>query len=112
MKDLIRKEYCQLANDCNNYDLYKMFEDHTGIKIEFEIGQEYGTGCYGVVYFVESSSRWDSYPTLEKLEEKFEKYKTNKIHRLNDHIGVDDVVNYFRRKGIFPEIDFLFNVDY
>lgn len=41
-----------------------------------------------------------------------EKYKTNKIHKWSDHIRINDVVNYFRRKGIFPEIDFLFNVDY
>jgi len=106
-------EYFEIEGDCNNYDLYDLFKQHTGVELEFEIGQEYGTGCYGLVKFMDNNpkSTYKFYPTLEELEDKIQKYKDKKLGKY-EYIATNDIVNYFRRKGIFPEKDFLFNVDY
>jgi hypothetical protein len=45
----------------------------TGLNLEFEIGQEYGTGCYGIDHFNEKY-----YTTLEEIERKIEVNKTIK----------------------------------
>jgi hypothetical protein len=106
-------EYCELEGDCNNYDLYDLFKQHTGIELEFEVGQDYGTGCYGLIRFMDNNpkSTYKFYPTLEELEDKIQKYKDKKLGKY-EYITANDIVNYFRRKGILPEKDFLFNVDY
>ncbi len=92
--------------DCNNGDVYRKFNELTGLDVDFEIEQEYGTSCYGIMRFNEKY-----YPTLEKLEEKFKNYKLDS-ENYDYTIDVGDVFDYLRRKGILPEVDLLFNVDY
>lgn len=104
---IITKSYAQVAGDCNNDEVYEKFNELTGLDLEFVTDQEYGTGCYGISHF---SPQY--YPTLEDLEIKIEDFKAGKQPGWKYNINSDDVFNYLRRKGILPEEDILFNVDY
>lgn len=107
---IIKRELYEIEGDCNLHDVYSKFNELTGLDLEFEIGQEYGTSCYGIVSFSNGLYKGD-YPTLEELEEKIQKYKDKTLGKY-EHIYTNDVVNYLRRKGILPEAALLFNVDY
>lgn len=88
----------------NADSVYHRFNELTGLSLEFEIDQSYGTDCYGMDRFSKNS-----YPTLEELEEKIENFKNDEF---KDYIRLDDIINYFRRKGELPETDILFEVSY
>ena len=91
-----KRELFEIVGDYNNRQLYRKFNELKGTNVEFEIDQDYGTGCYGIIPFNESL-----YPTLEDLEIELEEY-----------IGIYEIVNYLRRVGELPEADFLFSVSY
>lgn len=107
---IIERTLCQIEDDYNLDEVYNKFNELTGLDLEFEIGQEYGTDCYGVITFTNSLYEGD-YPTLEELEEKIQKFKDKTLDEYDD-INVYDIVNYLRRKGILPEQDLLFEVSY
>lgn len=107
---VIERILCEVEGDCNLDHIYDKFNDLTGLNLEFEIGQDYGTGCYGIISFSNGRYKGD-YPTLEELEEKIQKTKDKTLGKY-DYICEHEVVSYLRRKGILPEQDLLFNVDY
>ena len=92
----------------------------TGLSLEFEIDQSYGTDCHDVLRFSASQ-----YPTLEELELKIKKYKKANL-LLDDedeeddlcfdyddeYININEIIDYLRRKGELPEMDILFEVSY
>ena len=108
---VIERILCQVENDCNLDHVYDKFNELTGLNLEWEVGQDYGTGCYGINRFINDPKYPSLYPTLKELEEKIQKYKNKTLDKY-DGICEDDVINYLRRKGILPEQDLLFNVDY
>lgn len=106
---ITEKTYCEIENDYNLNKVYDKFNELTGLDLEFEISQEYGTSCYGIIHFTD---RYEgAYPTLEELEEKIQKTKDKTLERY-EYITETDIVNYLRRKGILPEKDLLFSVNY
>lgn len=107
---IVEREFCEVEGDCNLDEIYNKFNELTGLNLEFEIEQEYGTSCYGIINFSNGKYKGD-YPTLEELEEKIQKTKDKTLGKY-EYIREDDVVNYLRRKGILPEKDLLFSVDY
>lgn len=107
---IITRELCQIENDYNLQNVYDKFNELTGLNLEFELEQEYGTSCYGIISFTNGVYKGD-YPTLEELEDKIQKAKDKTLDKY-DSIYESDVVNYLRRKGILPEKDLLFAVDY
>lgn len=107
---IIEKTYCQIEGDYNLRKVYAKFNELTGLDLEFEISQDYGTTCYGITSFSNGLYEGD-YPTLEELEEKIQKTKDGTLDEY-DYICEHEVVNYLRRKGILPEKDLLFNVGY
>lgn len=107
---IIEKTYSQVENDYNLNQVYTKFNELTGLNLEFEIEQEYGTSCYGIVSFTNGLYKGD-YPTLEQLEEKIQKTKDKTLDKY-DRIYESDVVNYLRRKGVLPEKDLLFAIDF
>lgn len=107
---VVEKTFCEVEGDCNLNKVYDKFNELTGLKLEWEAEQEYGTSCYGIIHFTNGNYKGD-YPTLEELEEKIQKTKDKTLGKY-ERIYEFDVVNYLRRKGILPEQDLLFNVDY
>ena len=112
----VRKEFYQVSlngrTDCNNRQVYELFNKLTGLHKEFEIDQDYGTGCYGICTFDAND-----YPTLEEFEERFKLIDDMDDDALeekgySEYIELNDVYNYLRRKGELPEADILFRVDY
>ena len=112
---IVKREIVEVEGDCNMNDIYNKFNELTGLNEEFEIGQEYGTSCYGIHGFSNGLYKGD-YPTLEELEAKIENYKAKRLEKVKikweEIVDQNDVVNYLRRKGILPEADLLFIVDY
>ena len=97
-----------------NHDVaYNTFNELTGLDLEWEIDQDYGTDCYGIMNF-----NINSYPTLEELEAKIQR-QLNAHNGLdfdfdewNDSITINDIYYYLRRKGELPEADILYHVSY
>jgi len=65
----------------NNEAAYGRFNQLTGMHLEFEIGQDYGTSCYDIMRFSTAE-----YPTLEELEYKIK----NQIGEDEDGCPYDD----------------------
>lgn len=107
---IIERTLCQVEGDYNLNNIYNKFNELTGLHLSFQIDQEYGTDCYGIIIFKNSNNKSD-YPTLEELEEKIQKFKDKTLDEYDD-INVYNIVNYLRRKGILPEQDLLFEVSY
>jgi len=108
---IVESKVCKIEGDINNEKLYALFEKHTGIVLEFSI-EGYAPDSCGIVLFLRHSPIFNHYPTLSELEETFYKFKNENSDYDYYDPTLEDVVNYFRRKNILPEIDFLFNVDY
>ena len=103
--------------------IYDRFNELTGLNLEFDIDQSYGTDCYGVMKFSPTQ-----YPTLEELEAKILKYKKENLlledgeqdeeenfsndFTYGDCLYLSDIVDYLRRKGELPEANILFEVSY
>jgi hypothetical protein len=107
---IIERTLCQIEGDYNLNKVYNKFNELTGLHLSFQIDQEYGTDCYGIIIFKNSNNKSD-YPTLEELETKIQKTKNNILDRY-DYITEHEVISYLRRKGILPEQDLLFEVSY
>lgn len=112
--DLEEKSFVSIKGDYNNDLLYNMFNEMTGLELEFDIEQEYGTECLGTIGFTEGHRD----ETLEEIERKISANQAAKtagdpedIH-WKDEICINDIVEYFRYKGILPDKDFLFAVSY
>ena len=104
--NIIKLESFQISGDYNNEAVYDRFNELTGLNLEFEIGQFYGTDCYGIQNF-----DVNNYPTLEELERKIKNYEDD----MDDHrykITIRDVFNFLRRKGELPQADILFEISY
>ena len=101
-----KRELVEVVDDYNNNAIYSKFNELTGLNLEFEINQDYGTGCYGIFRF----NRHD-YPTLEEIEDKIQKYKIGELDKY-DYVGMATIFYFLMRKGELPEADILFRVDY
>lgn len=114
MFNLINRDLVQIEGDVNNDELYNLFNQMTGLNLEFEIEQEYGTACYGIDSYISEEHFKKFDPSLEEIERKIEANKNSNGKEVNwkDHIHHSDIIAYFRHKDILPKKDFLFNVDY
>jgi hypothetical protein len=109
----IKKRELYEISGYNNEAAYGRFNQLTGMRLEFEIGQDYGTSCYDIMKFSPSE-----YPTLEELEHKIKNQLGQDddcdmdFDEWRDGITESDIYNYLRRKGELPEADILFKISY
>lgn len=94
------------------WSAYSLFNSLTGLNIEFEPDQSYGTDCWGRCKMVE---KFDDYvvETVKKIEDMktFNKEAGVRVPWFL-HISEHDVIAYLIHVGEIPKANVLFEISY